>query len=140
MTSILQNMHIPFFALLFLFTISCKATEELDINSTPPLPNPSIKCDTCPEILPPPPPPPLPPCPPPPPPPCNPPPPPPKEPPCYPCMSQQAPPPPPPEYYNTPGGNLYVTGYTTYDSSGPRLQSGFVMFVIVALLEVIMLT
>ncbi|KMT18643.1 hypothetical protein BVRB_2g027720 [Beta vulgaris subsp. vulgaris] len=142
-----QNFHIRFLLLLFLITIiPCKANEE--INPTIPLSNPSIKCDTCPEILPPPPPsppPPLPECPPPPPPPCDPPPlppPPPKEPPCIPCMIQQQPPPPPKSYYS-PGNNLYVTGYTTYPSGGTKVYvviSGLVMSVIVALFETMILS
>ncbi|XP_021744428.1 uncharacterized protein LOC110710443 [Chenopodium quinoa] len=141
MISTIQNLYVHFFALLLLFIISCKATKELTSNT--PLPNPSIKCDTCPEYLPPPPPP-LPECPPPPPPPCDPSPPPPPpqmEPPCIPCMLQQTPSPPPPSYYNyIPSSNLYVTGYTY--SGGPKVKdvmSDFMMLGILTLLEVIIL-
>ncbi|KAH9613341.1 hypothetical protein KSS87_017653 [Heliosperma pusillum] len=147
----LHNQKIFNNNLLFLFVliiISCQTiiardnvitrkTEETGI-----IPDPSIKCDTCPcdtcpEPLPPPPPPPvLPECPPPPPPPCPPPPsppPPPKLPPCYPCMEGYSPP--PPRFSYTPGNDLYVTEYNYSGASKINVVMGVLVFFGVVLLQ-----
>ncbi|KMT18642.1 hypothetical protein BVRB_2g027710 [Beta vulgaris subsp. vulgaris] len=140
MYSIQRKLHNHLLLVIFfLISISCQKAQEIDS----PIPDPSIKCDTCPcdtcpepltppPLPPPPPPPEVPICPPPPPPPSPPPPspPPPKEPPCIPCMSAR---PPPPRFYYTPNNNnnLYVTEYNYSAGTRAKVVMSLVMMFLV---------
>ncbi|KAJ8442449.1 hypothetical protein Cgig2_022332 [Carnegiea gigantea] len=147
----LRIHHLLILLFMLISSISCSpinANEPTLISrKTEEIPDPSIKCDTCPcdtcpEPIPPPPPPPppaVPDCPPPPPPPSPPPPspPPPKEPQCSPCVSH----PPPPRFYYTPNApqNLYVTEYNYSGGAPITAVLGLLVLVGIAFLQLMLL-